>query len=555
MQAESSANRIVLLTNTGSAHTTQQRSFAPRLLFSCLAAVATAYLCGFAKGFHLAGTPIQYLVHDDSMISLRVARNFAMHMGPYYNAGEKTAANTSLFWPILLSPVFRASADLGKCVLELSILSNVLMAITVGIITYVAESWMAAGFIAVSMLLFPGTQIYGSSVWEHVPQTLLVTLAFLALLGRIPRLDRFPREACLVLLSLAFLIRPDTLPLMLAVAVSLVIARNDLPARLSALAFAVLCIVGYYALHFHYYGAFVPNTYHLKVQFGVHSLGLGVRYIVREIFASGVPAFLLSLLLLLAWKRPLFNRAKQLVLAAFVLQLLYIVVVGGDVFFYGRFFLMLAPTATLLFWETFTSSEERVPTEGRAGMRALACFCLLAAMVSNLRLFLGRSQDAAVVFHQGFEAPATDGADDQAILASYVRAHVTPDDGQIGLFVLGSLGYYLPEYRMADFLGKADPVIANEPVKWGLIGHNKWDIPYTLQARHVSVVPFTPVPEDEARRVLASHADWAFNAAFQTDDYVRQHYTYRTSAQLGSPGTLGLYIRNDLLGRFPDLPQ
>ena len=138
----------------------------------------------------------------------------------------------------------------------------------------------------------------------------------------------------------------------------------------------------------------------------------------------------------------------------------------------------------------------------------------------------------------------------QAVLAEFLRARIRPEDGQIGLFALGALSYYMPDYKFADFLGKADSVIAAEPPKWGAIGHNKWDYPYTLSHRNVSVIPSNLMDPKAAALALQKHEDFGFVAAFQLDPYLHAHYTFMSAQQIGAPGSIGLLVRNDLVSRF-----
>ena len=236
------------------------------------------------------------------------------------------------------------------------------MALSVGLVTYLADSMLAALLTAITLLVYPGLQEYGSSAWEHVPQAFLVSAAFLVLLGRIPRLRTYAAEICLVLLSLAFLMRPDTLPLMLPVALAILLRPTcDRVYGYASLMVSGAVLAFYYGLHHHYYGTFVPNTFHLKVHLGTRSVALGAHYVARELFGSAVPLLLVALLLLLLQQRKRLQQAEAVVLASLALQLLYIIVVGGDYFLYGRFFLMLAPITVLLFWEKVLQAEENGP--------------------------------------------------------------------------------------------------------------------------------------------------------------------------------------------------
>ncbi len=490
----------------------------------------------------------QYLVADDSMITFRVAANIAAKHGPYFNVGERTAANTSLFWPYCISPFFRLFPDRGQSVLALAIFSSLLCALTSALTAFWANSWLAALSAAATLFALPLFPVYGNSAWEHIPQALLVTLAFSILTGRIGMLVEARYPAALSVLAVAFWIRPDTLPLFLPLTFVMLRDRTASSRWLTyiSIGFVVSMVIAYFGLHHHLYGLFVPNTYYLKVNPGTSSVIAGTLYVLRSSLNSGVVPFVLMLPVLCWARRENFSREELAVVAAMMLQTIYICLIGGDAFRYGRFFILLGPFAILLFWEKFWHGT------AAASVRLLtATFCLAGLFSTYVLQNLRSTEEHVLMLRQGTAVQMPTLATQEASMASYLRRYIQPADGQIGLFTLGALAYYLPEYTVADFLGKADSEIAHEPVKWGTVGHNKWDIEHTLRDRHVSVVPFSPLPDEEARLILQTRRDFAFSAALQLSPYTAAHYTYRTWQQLGLLGNEGLLIRNDLLPRFP----
>ena len=67
---------------------------------------------------------------DDSMITLRVALNMASHGVPYFNTSEAVAANTSLFWPIIVAPLAAlVGADLPFWLYHVSVVLTALAAV------------------------------------------------------------------------------------------------------------------------------------------------------------------------------------------------------------------------------------------------------------------------------------------------------------------------------------------------------------------------------------------------------------------------------------------
>lgn len=528
---------------------------AVRFAIAALFFVLSMHVCGSAFGFRVGATGApRFLVADDSMITLRVANNFAHHLGPYFNAGERTAANTSLFWPMLLSPAFRVYTDLARTVAILSVLSAACASLTLALVVLFAGNFRTALSSGITLLLLPGLSEYGASVWEHIPQMLLVTLAFQVFLGWVPRIHEAYRiEVCLMLLAFAFLLRPDTLPLAVAVVAGSLLYRLRWTALTTAAsAVFALTVIGYLLLHHHLYDSFVPNTYYLKVRFGAASIRAGLTYVAVSVKQSVIPLFILALgFLSVCYRRRDFFQVKEsIVVAALFLQTAYIVCVGGDVFLYGRFFFLVGPIATTLLWKKFwqglpdgTSYEKRVLVSTLVITTTVSALCISLVQTS-------KGLNSLTTFQAGFSTPEVQPYANQVVLAEYLRSRVKPEDGQIGLFALGALSYYLPEYKVADFLGKADKMIAHEPVHWGPIGHNKWDFVHTLRDRNVSVIPFTMRGNQEARQAVAKHEDFSFADAFQLDPYLFAHYTYRSSEQLHTPGTEGLFIRNDLLSRF-----
>lgn len=521
-----------------------------RIALSALVFLLSLRVCGLPEAFITLTGKTGYLVRDDSMITVRVARHIAEGMGPYFNRGEHIAASTSLIWPYLMSPVFWVVHDPGRCVLILALLSGLIVAITVAGITFAADSTLAACGVAATLLAMPALPYYGPSVWEQVPQMLLVTAAFLALLGRIPVLARRRVEWALIFAAMSFLLRPDTLPMVFVLGMWVAVTARSRGGWMSYVALSVTAIAvgGYFALHHHFYGDFVPNTYYLKVHLGPGSVLKGLRYMAVTAADTGVP-FLLLAGFIVPVRRAASVAEQRLLMVSVAVQCVYVVLIGGDIFHYGRFLLMFAPIGALLFWEGVSDllSGLTASSPGKWALVGLGLTSLFTASFANMV----RDHQIATrtLLSTGMSAGADDYSD-QAILADCLRSHLSPADGDIGIFTLGSLPYYLDEYSFADFLGKADAVVAHGPAHWGPTGHNKWDIRHTLQDRHVSVVPFEMLPDELAQKMVRNHMPATVPAVLQLDPYMLANYTYRSPVQLKLPGPYGLLVRNDLVRKF-----
>lgn len=521
--------------------------------FAAAALLLVATLDVARHSFRVDGETYRIL-NDDVMIGLRAARNLALGHGPYFNPGERVAAVTSLSWPNLLAPLFGIfSAE--RAILAATTLS---IALTLGIFALIAATARTAiaAMLALALMATSRSLVeYAPSAWEHIPQALFATAGLLAILGRIPAFGRYGLEAGLLLLAAAFLFRVDTAPMLTIPAACFLWRLVRAPRLANCALLAVLAAVpaAQLLLHQAIYGDIVPNTYHLKVGGEAAGVADGLAYLATNVVVGGNAALVLALaaLTLPAWRT--LTASERIVLGACAAQVVYIVAIGGDVFSHGRFFLVIQPIVTLLLAERLVAAAAAMPRRaGHDATASLAAMLVAATLVAATYHDTARSDGHRPLYGAG---PALglepEAVRSQVALAPVIRAHIRPEDGQVGLFWLGALSYYLPEFAAADFLGKADPVIARTPVHWGPVGHNKWDFAWSLRERHVAVVPFPP-PLDpaEARRIVESRRGIGAFAAFQLDPAVAAGYTYLSAARLGQNHGWGLYVRNDLVGRF-----
>lgn len=497
------------------------------------------------------GNAVYHTTLDDVMITLRVATNIAAGHGPYFNSDEYVAANTSLLWPFLLA-IPRMMLGLSQTVVAVCVVSLLLTVLTVAAVALASRTMATAAFTAAVIATSPSVSYYAWTGWEHIPQMLLVTVAFLVLMGRLPGLrdETAKLRLTVILLTIAFLVRPDTLPLLAAPGVVLVhrFWRLRDPRDGAVLAVALALGALYYLAHLYFYGSLVPNTFYLKVSAHTEAIGLGLTYLLRNVTDGGnTPLVLLAIAcLFLRRARP---SADLIVGAGLALYVLSIVAVGGDYFSRGRFLLCITPFAVFVvfdcLWDAAGSTLVKICKVG-----FLLAVVLLVPLHSGWRdlIVLGDRIQVRTLVERADLPVRRIGA--QLSMIPLIRQTLTPADGQIGLFFLGSLSYYLPEYKFADFLGKADPVVAEGPIKWGPIAHNKWDIEYTLTARKVSAVPLEPITRGQAEEIVAQRRAYGAAAALVLHPLTQARYRYIPGQALGLEQDMGLLVRNDLVGRF-----
>lgn len=487
-----------------------------------LGLLATLLIAGLASQLYFISlAPELGMAHlrDDQMISLRVARMLWLHGVPYFNPGEAVAANTSLFWMYPLSLIFAVEPDPERAVLLVYLISSLAWA-ALAVWVAAQQPGLAAQAAIVLLIAFSTPALfYAGTGWEHVPQTVLITLGFLRLL-------KGPSLAgwlwCFWLAALSFLVRPDSAPTIAAIFVAGA-AQLQGPERRR---FVLLCLpalafpAAYLAAMQHWYGDLVPNTWHLKDAAGGGRLLGGLGYLLDPRQSGPAPA--LWALAMLSWRR--LDAPSRVVLAAFALHAAYVAWVGGDVLGNGRFLLPYLPVLALI-------AVRLAARAGRPGVALVGAAAVAALSITTLgseKVQISRASHIS-----------------QMRLAHLIARAIPPDAGPVALHFLG-VGYHLPEFTIVDFLGKADPVVARSAPKPGAIGHNKWNYDHSFARDPVAV----PIPHAYVEQVAANpEEDYASDrASFWHAAVAKAHatgrYDYLAPGELCIDGTFGLFVRS-----------
>lgn len=510
-----------------------------RLAAFFLSVIAVLLLTGHDRRIvWIEETPYR-LVLDDVMITLRVAQNIATGNGPYFNPGEQVAANTSLFYPYMLSPLMdrdSPSAAIGR-VQALSLLFTFASFCAVAFLPRNRSVAIAA---CVAMPVTSSVLTYASSGWEHVPQMLFATVGLILLWNADDDKLLTVCTYTLPIFGFAFLLRPDTLAMLMPLL--LVSAYLGLRGQSLKLGFSigltVAIVLSYFVLHYKLYGDVVPNTYYLKVGALSSPLRDGVRYFFNTFQDGGNAAPIVAMfsVCVLSGLKTL-RTGQRLALIACATFVCYIVYVGGDVFPGGRFLLAITPFATVAWMD----SVKNAMGQGGRLATAVATIVGLCLTISIVRYSMLRVPEVVSAGSAPLSLP--DDVEKQLSLISVIRERLEPSDGQIGLFHLGTLAYYLPEYQFADFLGKADPHIARMKPKAGRAGHNKWDFDFTLTRRSVVAVPLTTRDTvDEARAYFEKHPS-NYYSDLGSSDALHENFEYFPPGSLSRAQTCGIYIR------------
>ena len=506
------------------------------LFFLCFTVVATYFVVSFGAFEHISIGGKNYLhVADDHMITQRVAYNFFLTGQPFFNDGEAVSANTSLFWPIILSVLYYPFG-FNSVLAFVILLSAAMSGLTITIASAIAPTLRLRVLSAAFILLSPVILRYGASGWEHIPQMLLTTCG-LALIFYQSKPDELsiPYKA-LLFFAVAFAVRPDG-ALIVAIATLVWFFSDNRYRQVKSYVGAAILLpipVLYLWLMHSYYGDFVPNTAHLKILPLFQRLELGVAYVLNIGQSGLVPLCLLFLGLL-----PGKSAFARFVFRLGVAQTLYIIYVGGDVFLDGRFYLLLFPIIA-----TTTIVElERVFGKDRGEIAALAI------AVVGLGIWHAPTTLRSLVYYKKAESTAIQ---QQVHVAHGINQHLMPSDGSVGMHWLG-VAYHMPAYHIVDFLGKSEPVIAKSDPKTGPIGHNKWDYEYAFDSYDIAAIPMR---EETVTAVTApgyslSTSDTMFWEIGVQEILDRGNYVFVPAKAFENPeGGFGLFVRQDLIDRF-----
>jgi hypothetical protein len=481
---------------------------------------------------------------DDVMITMRVAKFFSQNGIPAYNHGDLAQASTSYLLPIISAPLFLIFKDNVALVII-----SVLGALSIGWITALVisrrQGWWGVP-LALVFLLNSSVIFYMNTGWEHLFEAIMVVGVYL-----LSEKSSRPRDFVLIgfLSALTVLMRVDAIFLVVPILLSQLLDRR---LRSNAvLAIIVFAIVGsaYAAVEYSWFGWLTPTTARLKAG-TLPSLDFEIATWVSAT-KMGSATLLIPLLAILYALQ--IRGASRLIKAAWIgisINYAYAFVVS-DAFLAGRMYVAPLALAVLALSGLDWKIERRKPL-------AVIQFASLAgiayALYSTSQFFPIRP--LVMNFEAPLQTKGTSGLAQEIVLADYIKGHFAPTDGAIGLFFLGEVSFKLDQFQAADFLGKADEMIARGPVKHGPPGHNKWDIDASLAKWNPAIVPmmsiFAEAPQAALKQQVLDKVDFAFWRDFAANDRVRAQYIFcKPYASL----EWGLYVRSDLWNRVGESCQ
>jgi hypothetical protein len=528
------------------------------LLTLCLATYPDfAYLPASSQSGTLSSSSkhlqnLYVILDDDVMITMRVAKIFLRQGRPSFNRSDLSQPATSYALPLAAALLFKILPD--NLALLASAAIGFALTVFTGFLIARSKDRFSAAFLFALWLLNSATLSFIFTGWEFLWQSFFVVAAWsLPVVWAEPTASKAEEIGQFVLIGVlaacAILFRIESVFLLSPLLLWLCLSRRSAASLLPGLLCLLLCLI-YAYFQYHWFGRLTPTTARLKAG-QLPPLSYSLPYLWSICKIGGSATFIPLLLASYFAGKPGAPSAQRPALfalagiaAAFAFSFAF-----SDVYAAGRMF--MATLALALLVASRTDIElGLLPKSGRPRLRQIAALLMLLGL--SLALVSQAKERILGMIVRPYSAENPSHTIQQLMLANYLKTKLSPQDGAIGLFYAGTISFYMMDYEIADFLGKADEAIATTKQKWGPPGHNKWDTEISLKKWNPAVVPF---PESIAAVPRAQLLEDVKNQQYYSffEDYavaLPDHgYVFcKPFPQLD----FGIFVRKDLLPRFND---
>ena len=511
-----------------------------QLIFLALLAGFLVYGWSFIQrtAFEIDGARV-YALFDDAMVSMQYAKNLANGDGLVWNAGgERVEGYSNPLWVLLMAGIHLFPIPLTMTSLYVKLGNLLILLLNLVVVKQITEQFTSNRLLpilaaALAAFYFPlnNWSLQGMEVGFIA---LLLSGAVLLDLNSLAarRFSPWPY----LLLAAAVLTRMDAVVLLISFGA--IMAWLDGSQRRRHLAWGLgsllIPIAALTAFRLAYYGAWLPNTYALKLG-GISTIlrvSLGLRLLADFLWQSNWILFALPFLLLALGK----DRRLMLLFGVILAQMAYSVYVGGDSWEHvggaNRFIASVMPLFFVLFTLTMgklldlamEALEARPNWGSAAGQAALVLLTALSLFNFNTLQVQDSVQRWTLIKKPVF----TESVERYAEMGIRLGQLTTPD-AVIAVITAGNIPYF-SERTSIDVLGKNDPVIAGGPARINSSlfqpgdfrpGHNKWDYAYSIGELQPDVVAqFWENTETEVAPYLVDYEIYVVNGIpyyFRTD--------------------------------------
>ncbi|NVZ50065.1 hypothetical protein HX792_06950 [Pseudomonas sp. B6002] len=503
---------------------------------------------------------------DDVMISLRSGYMIRETGIPSFNRSDKAQPSTSYIAPYVyaaLSGFFSGNV----ATLLYAVLGLMAVFFTFLIILKNSSSLINAGLMVFLLALSKTNLEFALNGWDHLFQALFLCFAVVVALKN--QQTALSLLILSVVLSMGALYRPDGLLIALGIILAAmpVCENNKInvnKALLLIVPFVLVVGVVVY-LNYKYFGYVTPTTARLKLGASPGLLYSFKYFLVNGFlsFSSITFIFVVSAFFVLMRKVISFDYRVYAIISSVALTLL-ITFFNSDVFPGARLYWVSATVLATLF-ALLSPRVFRFDLKGIVVLNAdtpnqkhikyllgliFTLFFVLTLVKGSVNAIYDNVEKGTITSKNSYDSYTGQ----QYLITKWIKANLSPSDGAIGFYWLG-LAYHLPEFEAADFLGKADEVIAQSPVRWGPPGHNKWNEEVTLKKWNPQVIippgntdPTRDGMTEYAQKAMSDRVPYAFAPSLIVNKSVNENYLYcyLDNGDLPYKDTWGFLVRKDI---------
>ena len=476
----------------------------------------------------------RYVLFDDAMISMSYSRTFVRGGGlVWFEGAPKVQGITNPGWTLLMAPINAITSSITVASLLMSLIGVAILA-GVGLLAVQLavgtddRTRLVAGLVCVTH--FP--LVYWTVRGMEVGALALLALLLIALLAR-GEATRRREVAVVAVIAVGVAIRFDFVLVGLVVAAIVAFHEGGRPGRRSLVPFAatVASAVAMVVAQKAYYGAWLPNTFTLKMSGGPLSerITAGVDSLLRHPHGA-----LMAVLAL--WIAGRANRTVQSLAAVALTLNAYSVWVGGDSweFVSNRYHAVATPLAALALlvalhgrWATnrmavvlvlawSAAAQLRLLLPGRIAPEDSTVFVVVLVVLA-VAVFAWRTGVAAfglvvlvVLSSSGWVLDVGRGyvfdhdVDQERVERALVVRQVTDSSAVIAVASAGTT-VFMADRPAVDLLGKSDERIAAQPRRVQFFpGHDKWDLQISVVEERPDLVLELVGDLDDAEALLLS---------------------------------------------------
>lgn len=443
---------------------------------------------------------------DDAFIFFRYAENFSDGHGFVYNPGERVEGCTSFLWLLILSVAALFNYDLlwfSKIINSFLCAALVYMVANSHRHIERFDAFMSSAAAAVAFT----SGIFAPWLSSGMEVPLFSFISMAAYFYTIKAETKLEYGICGVFHAMTLIARPEGI--FLAAPAMLYLywnhkRRKDYGIYVSLFKLALI-YAPYFLWRYFYYGSLLPNTFHAKVGLGLSQLARGAGYFYDFFNAAAPLLILLSAAFFFVIKRRFEDRHITLLGIYAIMNIIFVIAVGGD-FMYGfRFFAHLIPPLAII-------SVYALSMIFKSAVRFKTAVVIV--IIYGLIQFYVHPEICGI----SNSSPVEFGREAGLFLKSEAAS-----DALLAINTAGIIPYY-SKLRTVDMLGLTDRHIATSPVDnfgAGPAGHEKGDGEYILNKKPDIIV----MGNFEGSRipVYKSDREIFLNAGFKTSYSLKVH--------------------------------